>query len=193
MANGIQIRQSFVLNIPAGEAYGCWRRFENFPRFMNHVRSVEAIDEKRSRWVVAGPAGKDVTWEAEIVEDLPGSVIAWRTIGESDIRHGGRVTFDRATGDRGTVISIQMSYEPPMGAAGPALAKIFGEDPEAQIRQGLRRFKQLAETGEIATIEGQSSGRADEVPAAADSSVGPAILRKPGRRGQAAPRGEVTP
>lgn len=162
MNKGIQVRQSFTINAPAEQLYGFWRRFSNFPRFMKHVISVEEIDGNRSHWVVKAPAGRTVEWDAEVVEEAPGRVIAWRTVGDADIRHGGRVEFTPATGGRGTVVAVRMSYESPAGAAGALLAKLFGEEPEMQIRDDLRRFKCLVETGEIPTTEGQPSGREED-------------------------------
>jgi uncharacterized membrane protein len=162
MEKGIQVHQSLVINLPAQEVFAFWRRLADFPRFMRDVRSVEELDATRFRWTIDGPGGKPVTWDAEIVDEQPGRVLAWRTIGHSDIRHGGRVEFSEATGGRGTVVTIQMSYESPVGAIGPLLAGILGDDPETQIKSDLRRFKQLVETGEIPTIEGQSSGREEK-------------------------------
>jgi len=138
MNKGIQVRQSFTMNATAEELFAFWRHFSNFPRFMKHVLSVEDIDGNRSHWVVKAPAGRTVEWDAEIVEEVPGRLIAWRTVGDADIRHGGRVEFMPATGGRGTVVSVRMSYESPAGPAGALLAKLFGEEPEMQIRDERR-------------------------------------------------------
>jgi uncharacterized membrane protein len=162
MANGIEVRQSFTLNASADALFSFWRRFSEFPRFMKHVVSVTELDERRSHWVVRAPAGRTVEWDAEIVEEIPGKSIHWRTVGDPDVRHGGQGEFHPAPGDRGTVAEIHLAYEAPGGRAGAMLAKIFGEEPEIQIREDLRRFKQLVETGEIPTTEGQPSGREED-------------------------------
>ena len=162
MAKGIEVRQSFTLNVPADVAFAFWRRFSEFPRFMKHVESVTELDDKRSHWVVRGPGDRTMEWDAEIVEEIPGRSIHWRTIGEPDVRHGGQVEFHPATGDRGTVAVIHLAYEAPAGKAGATLARVFGEDPEAEVREDLRKFKRLLETGEIPATEGQPSGREDE-------------------------------
>ena len=162
MANGIEVRQSFTVNAPPDVLFAFWRRFSDFPRFMKHVESVTELDGKRSHWVVRAPGGRTVEWDAEIVEEIPGKSLHWRTVGEPDIRHGGQVEFRPATGGRGTVAEIHLSYEAPAGSAGAALAKLFGEEPEVQVREDLRRFKRLIETGEIPTTEGQPSGRGAE-------------------------------
>lgn len=156
MERGIEIRRSFVVNLPAGETFAFWRRPSNFPRFMRHVESVEELDSRRSRWTVAGPAGREAAWDAEIVDEEPGRALSWRTVGDAEIRHGGRVEFHEATAGRGTVVSVRIRYESPAGAIRPALAKVFADDPETQIQADLRRFQQLAETGEIAPARAAS-------------------------------------
>ncbi len=162
MANGIEVRQSLTLHAPPDVLYDFWRRLSEFPRFMRHVESVEELDERRSHWVVRGPGDRRMEWDAEIVEDIPGRLIRWRTVGDPDVRHGGRVEFRPASGGRGTVADVHIGYEPPGGAAGAAFAKMLGEDPRQQIRDDLRRFKQLVETGEIPTIVGQPSARHED-------------------------------
>jgi uncharacterized membrane protein len=150
MENEIQIRQSFVVNLSREETYAFWRRVEEFPRFMRHLGSVEPIDATRSRWVIDGPAGRTMTWETEIVEDDPGSRLAWRTVGRSDVLHDGRVEFDDATANRGTVVSVQLTYRAPARRGRSALERVFRNDPETQIRGDLRRFQKLVESGEPA-------------------------------------------
>jgi uncharacterized membrane protein len=150
METEIQIRQSFVVNLSRKETYAFWRRVEEFPRFMRHLASVEPLDAKRSRWVVGGPAGRTTTWETEIVEEQPGNTVAWRTVGRSDVRHDGRVELDDATGNRGTVVSVRLTYRSPAHKGRPAFSKLFRHDPETQIRGDLRRFRRLVERGELA-------------------------------------------
>ena len=155
MERGIEIRRSFVVNLPARETFAFWRRVSNFPKFMRHLESVEELDSRRSRWTVAGSAGRDAAWDAEIVDEEPGRAVSWRTVG-AEIRHGGRVEFYEATAGRGTVVSVRIRYESPAGAIRPALAKVFADDPETQIQADLRRFQRLAETGEIAPARAAS-------------------------------------
>jgi uncharacterized membrane protein len=159
--NGIEVHQCFTLTPPPDVLFRFWRGFSEFPRFMRHVRKVEELDDRRSHWVVDGPGGRTYEWNSEIVEEIPDRLIRWRTVGDADVRHGGRVEFRPATGGRGTVAEVRLSFEPPGGDAGASLAKLLGDDPEAGIREDLRRFKRLVETGEIPTTVGQSSGRDD--------------------------------
>jgi uncharacterized membrane protein len=146
----IRLRKTIIVGRPPEEVYRYWRNFDNFPKFMNHLESVWAIDDRRSHWVAKGPAGRKVEWDAEIVEDQPNSRISWRTLPGSDIDNSGTVYFDRAPGGRGTLVRVELEYDPPAGKIGAVLAHLFGEDPEQQISDDLRAFKQILETGEKA-------------------------------------------
>lgn len=136
-----------------------WRNFENLPQIMSHLKLVQVITEKRSHWVAKGPAGHDVEWDAEIVNEHPNEMIAWQSCSGADVVNAGSVRFSPATGGRGTVVKVEVKYEPPAGVLGATVAKLFAQSPEKQIAVDLLRFKQLMETGEIARTEGQSSGR----------------------------------
>ena len=156
----IHVRKSIMIKRPAAEIYNFWRDFQNLPRVMEHLESVEVTGDKRSRWVAKGPAGKRVQWEAETTENRADELIAWRSIEGSTVENCGSVRFDRAPGDRGTFVRIELTYRPPAGVLGATIAKFLGEEPELQLEEDLRRFKQLMETGEIITTEGQPAGRA---------------------------------
>jgi uncharacterized membrane protein len=146
---GVQVRQSLTITRSPEEVYAFWRDFRNLPQFMSHLEAVQVIDDRRSRWTARAPAGRTVEWEAEIVEDRPGELIAWRSLQGADVPNSGVVRFARAPGDRGTEIVVELQYQPPAGALGAAIAKLFGEEPNEQIKGDLRRFKQVIETGEV--------------------------------------------
>lgn len=156
---GIKVEKSVTINRPAEELFRFWRNFENLPRFMNHLETVHTTGENRSHWVAKAPAGTTVEWDAEVYNEKPNELIAWRTLEGADVDSAGSVRFEQATGGRGTVVRVVLKYDPPGGAIGAAVAKLFGENPEQQIDEDLRRFKQLMETGEVATTSGQPSGR----------------------------------
>jgi uncharacterized membrane protein len=158
-AGDIQVERSLTINRSPDECYRFWRDFENFPRFMQHLESVVALSDTRSHWIATGPAGTRVEWDAEIVADEPGRLLAWSSSEGADIDHAGIVRFEEAPGGRGTIVHVEMRYSPPGGTAGALIAKLFGEEPEQQIADDLRHFKQLLETGEIPTTVGQPSGR----------------------------------
>jgi uncharacterized membrane protein len=160
-------RSSMLVNCSLEEAYRFWRNFENLPQFMRHLHSVAVLDGNRSRWIANGPLGTRIEWEAEIVDDRPNEVIAWRSLPESEILVDGIVKFSTATGNRGTLITPIITYTPPAGAIGHAVAKLLSKDPSFLMRQDLRRFKALIETGEIPTTEGQTHGPRSSVAAAA--------------------------
>jgi uncharacterized membrane protein len=130
------------------EVYSFWRKLENLPRFMQHLERVDVIDERRSHWVAKGPAGMNVEWDAEIVNDIEDQVIGWRSLAGSQVDNGGSVRFD-SSGEHGTLIRVSLQYNPPAGTIGATVARWFGEDPEVTIREDLQRLKELLETGTI--------------------------------------------
>jgi uncharacterized membrane protein len=146
---GVHVSQAVTVNRPAEEVYRFWRDFGNLPRFMEHLESVEVIDERRSHWKAAAPAGSTVEWDAEIVEDVPNERIAWRSVQDADVENRGTVRFLPAPGGRGTEIHVDLRYEPPGGRLGALVAKLFGEEPSQQVNGDLRRLKQVLETGEV--------------------------------------------
>ncbi len=132
-----------------GELYDYWRKLENLPRILHHLESVKELDHRRSHWVAKAPAGQTVEWDAEIINDVPGQVIAWRSLPGASVPNAGAVTFREAPAGRGTEIKVNLEYEPPLGKLGVAVAKLFGEEPSVQVREDLRRYKSLMEAGEI--------------------------------------------
>lgn len=157
---GVKVEKSVTINRTPAEAYEFWRKLENLPQFMTHLESVTVLDEKHSRWTAHAPANSSVSWDAEIITDKPGEMIAWRSLPGADVPNAGSVHFSAAAGERGTAVRVVLSYEPPAGKLGQLAAKLFGEEPNQQVADDLRRFKQLLEAGEAATIQGQPSGRA---------------------------------
>jgi uncharacterized membrane protein len=164
----IKVEKTVTINKSAEELYRFWRNFENLPTFMKHLKSVKVYNEKRSHWIANAPLGNSVEWDAEILEDRENEFISWASVEGADVDNSGFVRFKKAPGDvsgqatsslRGTEVKIVLEYNPPGGALGATIAKLFGEEPEQQIGDELRRFKMLMETGEIATTEGQTSGR----------------------------------
>jgi uncharacterized membrane protein len=146
---GVHVRESLTVNRPINEVYGFWHNFQNFPRFMAHLESVEVLDNGRSRWKANAPAGTTVEWEAETIEDRPNELISWRSLPDASVPNSGTVRFTEAPGDRGTEVHVELQYEPPGGKLGALIAKLFGEEPQQQVKGDLRRFKQVMETGEI--------------------------------------------
>ncbi len=152
---------TILLNSTPEETYRFWRDFENLPRFMRHLESVRTSDDRRSHWIARGPAGTRIEWDTEIVQEVENSSIHWRSLPGSDLVVNGSVQFHRAPGNRGTEFTATIYYQPPAGKAGKILAKLLGRDPHLMIKQDLRRFKALIETGEIPTTDGQSHGPRD--------------------------------
>jgi uncharacterized membrane protein len=155
----VHVRRSVIINERPENLYQRWHDFETLPQFMSHLISVENTGEKRSHWVAKGPAGSRVEWDAEVSEDVPNQLIAWRSLPGADVDNAGSVRFQPATGGRGTIVRVDMHYRPPAGKAGAWIAKMLGQSPEKQLAVDLVRFKQMVETGEIARTEGQPAGR----------------------------------
>jgi uncharacterized membrane protein len=154
----VQVKKSIIINSSPEEVYQFWRNFENLPRFMYHLESVRAASDGRSHWVAKAPAGKTVEWDAEIIEDRPNELISWRSLDGADVDNNGSVRFERGPGGRGTVVRVELDYSPPGGVVGAGIAKLFGEEPEQQIKDDLRRFKQVIETGEVVRSDGSPQG-----------------------------------
>lgn len=155
----IRVEKTVTINRSAEDLYHFWRNFENLPHFMKHLKSVQILDERRSHWVANAPIGTAVEWDAEIITDRENKLISWASVAGSEIDHSGFVRFQPAPVDRGTEVKVVMEYNPPGGALTMVIAKLFGEEPEQQIGDELKRFKMLMETGEIATTQGQPSCR----------------------------------
>ncbi len=157
----IHVEQALLVDRSPEDLYQYWRNFENLPQIMSHLKSVKVTGDKRSQWEAKAPiiAGGSATWEAEITRDEPNSLIAWKSLPGSEIDCVGEIRFSKAMGDRGTEVHVSMEYLPPAGKVGHWLATIFGKAPRTQMREDLRSFKRLMETGEIVTIEGQPRGK----------------------------------
>ena len=157
----VKVEHSITIDAPRDTLYAFWHDFTNLPRFMKHIVSVQLRDDRHSHWTMSLPAGRRIEWDSEIVNDVPNELIAWKTVGASDVAHAGSVHFDstdgrdtRGTG--GTKVRLVMDYEPPGGRPGHMLSKLFGVSPEQMIRDDLQRLKQLAESGEIGTPDPKS-------------------------------------
>jgi uncharacterized membrane protein len=158
-SRAVKVEHSITIKRPAAELYAFWRDPSSLKRVLHFVESVQMLSDTRAHWRVRGPGGKTVEWDAEIINEIPNQLLAWKSVGDADIPNAGSLHFRTAANGRGTEVRVVFEYEPPAGHLGAWLAKLVKEDPDAQVRDALRRFKQLAETGEVVTTEGQTSGR----------------------------------
>lgn len=145
------IGRTVTINRPRLELFAFWRNFANLVRFMDNVDRIDILDDYNSHWVVKAPGGKRVEWDAVITEEQPGEYIAWASRDGADVPNSGRIDFRDAPGGRGTWVTATILYDPPAGIIGKIIAKMFQREPAIQARRDLRRFKQLMETGEVAT------------------------------------------
>lgn len=157
-ARGIIVEQAVAINRSPEALFAFWRDLERLPEIIPELQSVRTVDALRSEWVARGPGDRPVRWFAEIINELPAKLIAWRTIEGSQLASAGSVTFEPRGSERGTVVRIKLQYHPPGGAFGALAAWMAGDSPNRALREGLRRFKQVMETGEIATTRNQPRG-----------------------------------
>jgi uncharacterized membrane protein len=145
-SRGIDIRKTIHIAAPVEKVYEFWANYENFPRFMRHLKEVRETGPGRSHWIASGPGGVAVEWDAEITEVTPLRVLAWRGVPGSEVENAGSVRFD-PDAHNGTRLTIQLSYQPPAGAVGHAFAKLFGSDPKQAMDEDLVRLKSMLEVG----------------------------------------------
>lgn len=147
--HGIHVEESITIDKPAAELFKQWRDLESLPRIMSHLKEVKVIDDERSHWVAKAPLGMSVEWDARIINEEDGKLIAWQSEADATVASAGSVRFLEDESGRGTTVKVVLDYLPPAGKLGSMLAKLFGEEPSFQIAGDLRRFKQLMETGEV--------------------------------------------
>ncbi|MEY2442386.1 MAG: hypothetical protein QOJ46_1812 [bacterium] len=154
----MHVKAAITVRRDRAELYAFWHDFEGFPQFMAHLEEVRATSPTHSHWKARAPLGMTAEWDAEIIEDVPSERISWRSVEGSKIENSGTVVFAKAPGDQGTEVHVELHYAIPGGALGSTIAKLFGEEPRIQVKDDLRRFKQIVETGEIARSDGSPEG-----------------------------------
>jgi uncharacterized membrane protein len=152
------VTKEVIVNAPIAQVYNFWRNFENFPRFMENIESIQVTGQDESHWKMKGPLGKTVEWDAKTISVQENKKIAWQSTG-GDIETHGAVTFEES-GANATRVVVGLEYKPPGGAIGEAVAKLFS-DPEDQLEQDLGRFKQVAEGADFASLSGGSPAVGD--------------------------------
>lgn len=157
--HGVKITRSITIRRPARELYAFWRNIENLARVIKHPVTITRVSELASHWVVSAPGDRRAEWDAVIINDEPGRLIAWRSREDAEVPNAGTVRFEPAPGDEGTEVSVNLEYNPPAGKLGALLAKATGKEPAQQVAETLRRLKALMEAGEIPTTEGQPAGK----------------------------------
>ncbi len=147
--SGMKFTGNVTVHRPRGEVYGFWRDFSNLPQVMSHLERVEILSDERSRWVAKPIGGKEIEWEAKIINDRQDELIAWESLPGSSFSNAGTVRFEDAPGNRGTEITLKMQYSIPGGVLTKQLLTILGHSPEEQLKKELRRFKQFMEASEL--------------------------------------------
>jgi uncharacterized membrane protein len=153
---GVKVDTSVTAGVSPEEAYRFVRNFENLPRFLRHVETVETVDERHSRWVIREPGGLEVEWYMEVINDVPNELIAWRSMENARVESAGSIHFEKSRG--GATVRVELQYLPLAGALGAVVAKLLGHDPEQQLRDDLLRLKEILESGESRSVERQRGG-----------------------------------
>jgi uncharacterized membrane protein len=157
---GILLEHTTTINRTPMEVYDFVKDPANHHRYMEHVESVRLGEDGTFDWAIEGPFGSTWRFRSRHINEVPGHLVAWKTLPGGDIESAGAIRLEPAWDGRGTEVTMEINFEPPAGAVGLAIAKILGHDPDARVRENLRRLKNLLEAGEIPTVEGQTSGRA---------------------------------
>jgi uncharacterized membrane protein len=155
----MELTATTTIRKPASEVYAFWRDLENLPTFMAHLEEVRATGDRTSHWSADAPFGKNVAWDAEIIDEVPDEKIAWRSAGNADVPNAGTVRFEAAPDGVSTEVHVVLVYDIPGGKVGKAVAKYFGEEPHQQLDDDLRRLKQVLETGEVVRSDGAPWGK----------------------------------
>jgi uncharacterized membrane protein len=145
-SNAVRVDHTVTIDRPAETLYAYWHHFENLPAFMSHLERIEVISPKRSRWHVRGPGGQHIAWNAEIINDIPNELIAWKSSPNALVPNAGSIHFIPLADGGRTDVKIELEYDPPTGRFGATLAKLLGQDPADQVRDDLLRFKRIMET-----------------------------------------------
>lgn len=155
----VELATSMTIERPVEEVYKFWRNLQNLPRFLRHIDSIDEIDDQHSRWTARLPGDVHLEWRAKLVEETPNEVLAWQSVQGSDIFNEGYLTFESVFNGQGTELHARIVYRPPAGEVGARIANFLEVVQEQFLKEDLRSFKQLMETGELATIHGQPSAR----------------------------------
>jgi uncharacterized membrane protein len=158
-SRAVKIEHTVTVKRSAEDLYSFWRDPANVPRIVDFIESVETLGDKTARWRARGPGGVAIEWDSQIINDIPNELLAWKSVGDADIPNAGSIHFHPAPDGRGSEVRLIVEYEPPAGHIGAWLAKLMKENPDEQVQRALRRLRQLAETGDVLTTEGQTSGK----------------------------------
>lgn len=156
---GLRVQRRMTINRSSEDLYAYWHDVEKAPTFMRHIASVTRTGERTSHWTAKGPFGRTIEWNSEILQDMPGRLIAWHVHGKPNTANAGKVTFEPAPANQGTIVTLELDF---LQLNGPLLASvrnIVGQAPEREALEDLRHFRELMEAGELPTTHGQPTGK----------------------------------
>jgi len=151
---GHKVEKTISIARPPEEVFRFWRNLENLPEFMKAIESIQILDDRRSHWVVKGPGGRRLEWDAEVVNEHPGEMISWQTLPGADVQSAGTVRFTPTDGGRGTLLRVVLEFRAPGGSLGTGVARLLGRDPAGELERDLDRLKQIIESGDVSAATG---------------------------------------
>ncbi|MGE0172743.1 MAG: SRPBCC family protein [Oligoflexales bacterium] len=143
---GISVQKTLNVRAPITDVFDFFVDPTSFPKFMRHIREVRDLGDGRSHWVVGGPAGIPVTWNAITTKIDPNQAIAWRSENNSQVAHAGIIKFEELDIEL-TRVQITLTYNLPAGVLGNIVTKIFGGNPKREIDEDMNRVKSYLEGG----------------------------------------------
>ncbi len=150
----VNIQTTLIVNKSRQEVYDFWRKLENLPLFMKHLKTVKEVDEKRSHWEASVPGNlTTISWDAEIVKEEDGKLISWKSLPGATVENAGKVDFQDSLGGQGTELRVVITYRPPAGKVGSGIAWLLNPVFRKMIENDIVNFKQYIETGFLASVE----------------------------------------
>ncbi len=161
-SKAIELRTTLTVNKPKEEVYRFWRKLENLPRFMEHLKMVKELDNRRSHWEAKIPGNiGNIEWDAEITDEKPGELIAWQSLENATIYNSGHISFRESPDGTGTELMVRIIYQPPAGNAGAAAAQLLNPIFEKMVKADIKRFREVIETGEVSNAQNETQPQND--------------------------------
>ncbi len=171
------VRTSALIQADPQSLYALWRDVERAPTWQEQIVSVVPTAPTTSHWVMKS-GDSTIEWDSEVLADIPGKRIAWRSIG-GDSDNAGEVIFEDAPGGRGTMVTVLQEFR--MGKIASAWETFVGRNPKQAVIENLRHFKALAEAGEIPRAQPGPHGDRGAIGSAKKSLYGENVAIPPAK------------
>ena len=162
---GIRVEQEILVRRMPAELFRLWRDLSTMGNVFRHVDRVDCVSSHRSHWVVRGPLGTTLEWDAEIINEVENELIGWQSLPGADVDCAGSVRFEPQGEDGETLVRVLFRYDPPGGALGALVASALGADPAQAVADDLARFKRQVESGKVPTKDDVQIASEESFPA----------------------------